>query len=169
MESVLLVGQNGCLDLFALFLGLLDLLSVLVLNLRQLFNEILGMLRSQVVVLCGVLGAACESENIGVECRQIRLNMVEKEGLGKMRPVDLEWYFLKEVVNVQVVLSDVVNDEPVLHWHLAVQRECFDGTLGKSEALQRVEAIVRLIDIINNHDRIREVLIDVDKAHDVGI
>lgn len=77
--------------------------------------------------------------------------MVKEEGLNQVGPVNLEGYLLEEVVDVQAVLPDHIDDQLVLLREPAVQVECAYGPWRQSVALEWVQAVVRLGDIIDDH------------------
>lgn len=89
-----------------------------------------------------MLRSAPELEKVGVEWWHFWGDVVEQKCLDQVRPVDLEGYLFEEVVNIQVVLTDHINDQFVFHWHLGVKFQCTDGTRRQTEALEWVQAIL---------------------------
>lgn len=168
LHDGVLILQNPLLNLPARSLGNLDLIPVLVLNSRELIDKILRMLGGEVVVLCHVLGGAAESEKVRVKRRHLWLDVVEQERLDQMGPVNLERDFLKEVLHIQVVLSDDINHEVVLDRLVAIQLQSIDRTSRESEALEWVETVLRLRDVIYDHDGVWELAVCVDKVLEVG-
>jgi len=95
--------------------------------------------------------------------------VVKEERLDKMRPVDLEGHFLEEVLHIQIVLSDDIDDEVVaFDWLIAVEIQSVDGIYRESEALEWVETVLRLGNVIDDHHRIRELTISIDEISKVG-
>lgn len=109
LHCVVFVLQDLLLDLLRGLLCDFYLVLVLILYFGQLVNQVLGVLRSQVVVLSQVLGGAAELENIGIERRHFRSNVVEQVSLDQVRSVNFKRNFFKEVVHVQIVLSNHIN------------------------------------------------------------
>lgn len=78
--------------------------------------------------------------------------------------MDLQWHFFEEVVDIQTILPDNVNNQLVLHWLLGVKFQRGDDALRQAEALEWIKAILRLRNIIDNHNGVREFLERVDKV-----
>ena len=99
-NGLVLVSQNLLLNLFNLLFSLFDLVLVLAFHFQELFVQDVGLLGGLERELGHLLGGRAKSEQIGVESRHMRLNMIIQEGLEQVRPVDLHWDFFEEVVDV---------------------------------------------------------------------
>ena len=87
------------------------------------------MLRCKVMVLRQVLRGASELQKVRVECWHFRCNMVEKECLDQVRPMNFQWYLQEEVVHIQIVLSNDINNQLVFYWLLGIELQCADSIL----------------------------------------
>ena len=90
--------------------------------------------------------------------------MIEEVSLNQVRPMDLNWHLLKEVAYIEIVLSNHINNQFILDWLLLVELQCRDCTLGKAETLEWVQAVLRLGNIIDDHNRVGEVLERVNQV-----
>ena len=70
-----------------------------------------------------VLRGRAKRQQIGVKDWHLRGNMVEEEGLQQMRAVDLDIDLLKEVANVQFLLTDLILRQREFHFDIFVKRE----------------------------------------------
>ena len=100
------------------------------------------MFRCQVMVLSQVLGAAAEFEKVSIERGHLVLNVIEKECLDQVRPMDLERNLFEEIVNGQVIVADDILNELIFNRHVRVKVESGNSALGESETLEWVQAIV---------------------------
>ena len=91
--------------------------------------------------------------------------MIEEEGLDKVRSVDLKWHFFEEVLNIETVLSNLVNDKSGAVHLVKVER--LDCSFRKSVALKWVKTILRLCNVIDNHNRVDVVLVRLDHLSQV--
>ena len=100
------------------------------------------MLRCQVMILSQVLGAAAEFEQVSIERGHLGLNVIEKECLDQVRPVDLERNLFEEVVNGKAIVADDILNEFVFDRHVRVKVESSNSALGESKTLEWVQAVV---------------------------
>jgi len=103
-------GHDLFLNILRSTLGILDLVLVMVFNISQFLNEVVWMLRSQIQILCKVLGWTSKTEDVRVESGHVWLDVVEKESLEQVGSMDLHWYLLKEVLNGQLIVSNYLLD-----------------------------------------------------------
>ena len=84
-----------------------------------------------------VLSARTEVQQVRVEGRHFRSNVVEKESLQQMRPVDFHGDFFKKVLDRQILISNFFLNKCVFVSQKSsiVQLEGLDGTFGEAVAL----------------------------------
>lgn len=72
------------LNLLGCFLRQLNLILVLILDLCELVDEVLGMLRSKMMVLRQVLRSGSQLQEVSIECWHFWRDVVEEERLDQV-------------------------------------------------------------------------------------
>jgi hypothetical protein len=113
-----------------------------------------------------VLGSCSQSELVSVEGGHVWLNVIEKECLDQVGSMNFQGHFLKEILNVQLAILNLLKDQSIgrLLLELVVQLKSFDGSLGKSETHEWVQSVVALGNVIDDHHGVSESTILINKG-----
>lgn len=142
-----------------LLLVLLERVRMHLLKARLLTKKLLSCLVQVEHVVAEVLVAG-QLEHVVIEGRHVRLDVVEEEGLHEVAAVHTDGHFLKELGNRQVLRLDALLEQVDLVSRVtAVEVEGLYGLLREAEAMERVETVVRLGDVVGDEDRVLKVLV----------
>ena len=86
-----------------------------------------------------------------------------------MRSVDLKVNLFKEAADIKVCFTDIGLSQAIGNLTDFVKLKCLDSTFWKSKSLKWAKAIIRFIDIINNHYRVSEIAICVNHLKQISV
>ena len=131
-------------------------LDQLLLSLCLVLSELLRRLASLMHMAAEVV-LTDELENVCVEGRHRRLDVVKEVSLLDVAAVDLHKHLLEELTDAEAVLVDLLLDDVGDHLSLR-SGESSDRFLGEAVSLDRLKPIVALLGVVHNHDTVLELL-----------